>query len=94
MTGRYAWNAPGGSPMRGTFHGPHEPVITDRPQGRGPDGHGTFSVEVYKGKVWVMSFGRPAACEAILEPAQVDSLVEPIHQTTEEARGYKNGSTL
>lgn len=59
-------------------------------KGRGPDAGVTFSVEVYKGKVWVTSFSCPAVCEAILEPAQADSLVELIIQTTKEARGHKN----
>ena len=61
-------------------------------RGQGPDAQVTFSVEVYKGKVWVTSFSSPAVCEAILEPAQADRLVEFINQTTQEARRYGNDS--
>ena len=62
-------------------------------RGRGPDARVTFSVEAYKGKVWITSFDRPFICEAILETTQADALVDLIIQTTKEARGYKNGPT-
>lgn len=45
-------------------------------KGQGPEAHVTFSIEVYKGKVWVSSFDCPSTCDAILEPAQADSLSE------------------
>lgn len=60
-------------------------------RGRGPDARVTFSVEVYKGKVWITSFDCPFTCEAILETTQADALVDLIIQTAKEARGYKNG---
>lgn len=58
-------------------------------KGRGPDDHTTFSIEAYRGKVWVTSFDCPFTCEAIFEPTQADRLVELINQTTKEARGYR-----
>ena len=60
-------------------------------RGRGPDGRVTFSVDTYKGKVWITSFDCPFICEAILETTQADALVDLIIQTAKEARGYKNG---
>jgi hypothetical protein len=48
----------------------------------------TFSLEAYKGKVWLSAYECPHVCEAILETAQADTLVELINQTTREARGY------
>jgi len=59
-------------------------------KGRGHDARVTFYIEVYRGKVWVTSYDCPFTCEAILEPAQAESLVDLINQTTKEARGYKN----
>jgi hypothetical protein len=58
-------------------------------KGRGPDAHTTFSLEAYRGKVWITSSDCPFICEAILDPAQADSLVDLINQTTKEARGYR-----
>jgi hypothetical protein len=34
-------------------------------------------------------YGCPFNCEAILDPAQADSLINLINQTTKEAREYK-----
>ncbi|MGH3921633.1 MAG: hypothetical protein ACRDTT_01950 [Pseudonocardiaceae bacterium] len=58
-------------------------------KGRGPDGRVTFSVEAYQGKVWITSYDCPFTCEAILDPAQADGLMNLINQTTKEARGYR-----
>lgn len=58
-------------------------------KGRGPDGRVTFSLEAYRGKVLIASYDCPFTCEAILDPAQADSLINLINQTTEEARGYR-----
>jgi hypothetical protein len=58
-------------------------------KGRGPDGRVTFSLEAYQGKVWISSYDCPFTCEAILDPAQADSLIDLITQTTTEARGYR-----
>lgn len=55
------------------------------------DARVTITVEVCRGKVWLTSFDCPFTSEAILEPAQVDSLVELITQAAKEARSYKNG---
>jgi hypothetical protein len=60
-------------------------------KGRRPEAHVTFYVELYRGKVWITSYDCPFTCEAILETAQADSLVELITQTAKEARGHKNG---
>lgn len=60
-------------------------------KGRGPDVRVTFSLETYKGRVWITSYDCPSVCEAILETTQADALVELINQTTKEARGYRNG---
>ncbi|MGH3974014.1 MAG: hypothetical protein ACRDS9_11945 [Pseudonocardiaceae bacterium] len=59
-------------------------------QGQGPEAVVTFSVEAYRGKVWITSFACPFICEAILETAQADALVDLIIQTTKEARGHRN----
>lgn len=58
-------------------------------KGRGPDGRVTFSLEAYQGKVWIISYDCPFFCEAILYPAQADSLIKLIDQTSREARGYR-----
>ena len=58
-------------------------------KGRGPDARTTFSLEAYRGKVWITSSDCPFICEAILDPAQADSLVNLINETTKEARGYR-----
>ena len=47
----------------------------------------TVVVEVCRGKVWVVSFDSPFSSEAILEPAQVDTLIDLLAQATKEARG-------
>jgi hypothetical protein len=57
-------------------------------RGQGPEARVTFSLEAYKGKVWLSAYECPHVCEAILETAQADTLVELINQTTREARGY------
>jgi len=57
-------------------------------KGRGPEGRVIFYVEAYRGKLWLTSYDCPFVCEAIFDPAQADSLVELINQTTKEARGY------
>ncbi|MCA1671538.1 MAG: hypothetical protein LC799_04835 [Actinobacteria bacterium] len=49
-----------------------------------------FYVEAYREKVWITSYDCPFNAEAILEPAQADSLIELIAQATKEARRYKN----
>jgi len=64
---------------------------TSAVKGQGQDASVTFYVEVYSGTVWITSFDYPFAAEAILEPAQADSLVELINQATKETRGHKNG---
>ncbi len=56
-------------------------------RGRGPDARVTVTVEVYRGKVWITSFDCPFTTEAILEPAQADSLVDLVAQAVKEARG-------
>lgn len=60
-------------------------------KGQGPDVHVTFSLHAYRGRVWITSFDRPAACVAILETTQADALVDLINQTTKEARNNRNG---
>ncbi|MCA1602160.1 MAG: hypothetical protein LC776_11130 [Acidobacteria bacterium] len=60
-------------------------------KGQGPDARVIFYLHAYRGKVWITSFDCPSVCEAILETAQADSLVELINQTTREARGHRNG---
>jgi hypothetical protein len=58
-------------------------------KGRGPDGRTTLSLEAYQGKVWIISYDCPFTCEAILDPAQADSLINLINQTAKEAREYR-----
>jgi len=58
-------------------------------KGRGPDGRTFLSLEAYRGKVWITSYDCPFTCEAILDPAQADGLVNLINQITEEAREYR-----
>lgn len=58
-------------------------------RGRGPDARTTIAVEAYRGKVWVTSFDCPFNAEAILEPAQADSLSDLIAQAAKEARSDK-----
>jgi hypothetical protein len=58
-------------------------------KGQGPEARVTFSIKVHRGKVWVSSFDCPFTCDAVLEPAQADSLVELISQAAKEARSYK-----
>jgi hypothetical protein len=60
-------------------------------RGRGPDARVTFTVEAYRGKVWITSFDCPFFCEAILETTQADALGNLIIQTAQEAQRYKNG---
>ncbi len=47
----------------------------------------TMVVEVCRGKVWVVSVDSPFISEAILEPPQVDSLIDLLTQAAKEARG-------
>ena len=56
---------------------------------QGLDARATFSLKGYKGQVWITTYDCPHVCEAILEPAQADHLVELINQTNKEARGYR-----
>ena len=56
---------------------------------QGPDARATFYLRACRGKVWITSYDCPQVCVAILEPAQADSLVELINQTTKEAREYR-----
>ncbi len=57
-------------------------------KGQGPEACVTYSLEAYKGKVWITSYECPFTCVAILETTQADSLVELINETSKEARGY------
>lgn len=56
--------------------------------GRGPEGRVIFSVEAYRGKLWLTLFDFPFMSEAILDPVQADRVVALINQTTKEARQY------
>ena len=58
-------------------------------KGRGPDGRTTLSLEACQGEVWIISCDCPFTCEAILGPAQADSLINLINQTSKEAREYR-----
>ena len=58
-------------------------------KGRGPDGRTTLSLEACQGKVWIISYGCPFICEAILDPEQADSFIHLVSQTTKEAREYR-----
>jgi hypothetical protein len=60
-------------------------------KGRGSEARVTFTIEAYRGKVWITSFDCPSVSEAILDPGQADSLVDLINQATKEARHCKNG---
>jgi len=60
-------------------------------EGQDPDAQVTFYLKTYRGKVWITTYDCPHVCEAILETAQADSLVELINQTTKEARGHRKG---
>ena len=53
------------------------------------DARVVFYVETYRGNVWITCYDCPFTSEAILEPAQADSLVELINQATQEARRYR-----
>ena len=55
---------------------------------QGPDARATFSLEAYKGKVWITAYDCPHVCVSILDSAQADALVELINETSKEARGY------
>ncbi|MGH3915731.1 MAG: hypothetical protein ACRDTC_20325 [Pseudonocardiaceae bacterium] len=61
-------------------------------KGHGEEARVTFYLEAYRGNVWITSYDCPFTCEAILETAQADALVELINQTTKEARGYRKGA--
>lgn len=54
------------------------------------DTRAVFYVETYRGDVWITSYDCPFNAEAILEPAQADSLMELIGQAAKEARQYRN----
>lgn len=47
----------------------------------------TVVVEVYRGKVWMVSFDPSFSVEAIFEPTQADRLSVLLAQTSKEARG-------
>ena len=55
------------------------------------DARVVFYIETYRGNVWITCYDCPFTSEAILEPAQADSLVELINQATQEARRYNDG---
>lgn len=57
--------------------------------GRGPDARVTFYLEAYRGKVWITLVDCLFTCVTILDPTQVDNLVELINQTSKEAREYR-----
>ncbi len=59
-------------------------------KGRSPDSRVTFYLGAYRGKVWITAFDPPFTCDAVINTAQADSLVELINQTTKEARGHRN----
>lgn len=61
-------------------------------KGRGPDARTIFYVDVHRGTVWLTSFDCPFTSEAILEPAQVDSLIDLLARAAEEARGGTKGT--
>lgn len=63
-------------------------------KGQGLDAQVVFYLRTYRGKVWITIYDCPHVCEAILETAQADSLVESINQTVREARGYRRGSGM
>ncbi|MCA1607719.1 MAG: hypothetical protein LC775_20150, partial [Acidobacteria bacterium] len=52
------------------------------------DTRAVLYVETYRGDVWITSYDCPFNAEAILEPAQADSLMELISQAAKEARQY------
>ena len=56
---------------------------------QGPEALATFTMEARRGNVWITTYDCPFICVAILKPAQADTLVELINQTTQEARGYR-----
>lgn len=47
-------------------------------------------IEVSRGKVWMVSVDTPFSAEAILEPAQVDSLIDLLSRAATEARRGRN----
>jgi len=49
----------------------------------------TMTVWVYRDTVWVTTFDAPFSAEAILELAQVESLVEMLTWAAGEARRYQ-----
>ena len=61
---------------------------------QGPDARATFSLEAYKGKVWITAYDCPHVCVAILEPGQADNLVELVNQTSKEAREMAEAERL
>lgn len=61
-------------------------------KGQGPDARVTFSLQAYRGKVWITSYDCPFGCVAILEPAQADTLADLITQTSKDARGHTDGA--
>lgn len=52
----------------------------------------TVVVEVYRGKVWVVSFDPSFSVEAIFEPVQAERLVDLLTQAAKEARGGSKGT--
>ena len=63
-------------------------------KGRGPDEPSvTFYVETFRGQVWITAYDCPFECEAILEPAQADHLVDLTNQVTKETREPPSGQS-
>ncbi len=54
------------------------------------DARAVFYVAACREKVWITSYACPFNAEAILEPAQADTLVELIIQAAKEARRHQN----
>ena len=46
----------------------------------------TVVVEVYRGKVWLVTVEPAISSEAILRPAETDRLIELLRQAADEAR--------
>ena len=55
--------------------------------------HVTVGIEVYRGKVWVITVDQALTSEAIFEPAQVDRLMDVLAQAATEARGGTKDQT-
>lgn len=62
-------------------------------KGRGPDGCTFLSLEAYQGKVWITSCNCPFTCEAILDPAQADSLDRLVALLQDQAQSVRCSTT-